>query len=368
MKTFFYSFIMFSSLFLAVCHKKMPIEPGPIYTPLRLDDWDVSTPEQESVDVGVLEQAYREADRLSNIYSLLVIKNGYLIGERYFNGENCWDDNSVASVGKSIVSVLTGIALHENILTDIDQELAYFFPEIDWQSIDPRKSQITIRQILQMRSGYPWEEFSGHIDFLFSRGNYIPLLVTFPLASDPGTEFGYSNFTAHLMGIILARTANVSLMSYAQGKLFDPLGATIAYWSTDSLGYHWGSGCVSLTPRDLAKFGQMVLDDGKNDDVQIVPSDWIEESLKTYSFNTYGRNILTHLRQLDYGYLWWSAKAGDYQVKFAWGHGGQLVALVHELNMVIVTTADDLAGQFGTAAWQKEKAVMELVGKFISRL
>ncbi len=75
--------------------------------------------------------------------------------------------------------------------------------------------------------------------------------------------------------------------------------------------------------------------------------------------------ILSSFDTLDYGYLWWSSKAGSHPFHYAWGHGGQLIVLVHDLNMVVVTSADHLPGQFGDAAWQKEKAVMEIVGEFI---
>lgn len=363
----FYLCFIILVFFLSACSKN-PVDTWG-YTPFRLnDDWPLSTPEEQGVDPDIMQDTYNSAGRLDNIYSLLVVKNGYLIGEAYYNGEDFNDANPTASVTKSVVSALTGIALQENVLTDTDQKMADFFPELDWQNIDPRKSEITIRQILQMRSGYPWEEFSNHLNLLISRYNWIPLLEEIPLSGNPGIQFGYSNLTAHTMAIILSRSAESTLISYAQEKLFDPLGVNIPYWPSDSLGYNYGSGDMAMTPRDLAKFGLLYLNNGLYDDNQIVPADWVAESLESYSFNVYGRRILTYFRGLDYGYLWWASSAGDYEFNFAWGHGGQLVVLIHELNMVIVSTADHLAGQFGDAAWQQEKAVMDLVGEFISRL
>jgi CubicO group peptidase (beta-lactamase class C family) len=339
------------------------------YQPLELNDgWEISTPEKQEVDSDKLKNVYKDAEKLKNIYSLLIVKNGFLIGERYFNGQWPLDARPTVSVTKSIISALTGIAQEENILASLDQKMIEFFPEIGWPNLDPRKSQITIRQILQMRSGYPWEEFTGDIDLLFSRYNWIPLLEEFPLNNDPGTQFGYSNLTAHMMAIILARAANTSLLSFAQTHLFDSLDVEPEFWPTDSLGYHYGSGDIELTPREIAKFGLLYLNNGMVNNSQMIPLEWITESLTPYSFNVYNGKILINFDLLDYGYLWWSSRVGNYQVHFAWGHGGQLIVLIRGLNMVIVSTADHLAGQFGEAAWKKEKAVMELVGRFIATL
>ncbi len=340
------------------------VEPA-LYTPLQLSDWEVSTPAEQGLNPGIVQNLYLNAEQIDHLYSLLIIKNGYLIAEKYFNGMNVYNSNPTASVTKSYLSALTGIALQENILTSLDQKMMEFFPEIDWQNIDPRKSQITIRQILQMRSGYPWEEFSGDIDRLFASSNWIPFIEEFQLSSDPGTQFGYSNFTAHMMSIILERAAGISLFEFANTFLFEPLNAYLRYWPADSLGYYYGSGDMCISPRDMAKFGQLYLNKGLYNGNQIISSDWITQSFQKYSYNTYGRKILTHSGFLDYGYLWWSSRAGLYDYDFAWGHGGQLIVLVDDLNMVIVTTADYLSGQFGNAAWQKEKSVLDLVGEFI---
>jgi CubicO group peptidase (beta-lactamase class C family) len=362
---------------LVVCTTKETEKDEPFsYQPLVLADWNVSTPEAQGLDSGLVLSAYQRALTLTNIYSLLIVKNGYLVAEKYFHGQAHDIANSTASVTKSVVSSLAGLALRENILAGLDQTIVGFFPEVDWPALDPRKSQITIRQMLQMRSGFPWEEFSGHLNELFSSRNWIPFIAEFPLSADPGTQFGYSNLAAHLMGIILARAADMSLSSFAQTRLFDPLNIRPGYWPTDASGYSYGSGDLALTPRDMAKFGLLYLNAGMFNGSQIVPSAWISESLLPSSFNTYKEavspdlngKILSYFDALDYGYLWWSSKAGEHPFHFAWGHGGQLIVLVHDLNMVVVTSANSLPGQFGDTAWQKTKVIMEMVGEFIASI
>jgi CubicO group peptidase (beta-lactamase class C family) len=341
---------------------------SPIYEPLELDDWEVSTPVSEGLDPESVSRLYRKAEGLPNLYSLLIIKNGYLVAEQYFNGQNVRMANPTASVTKSYVSALIGIALREKVLSDVDQKMMEFFPEFAGQYSDPRKDQITLRHMLQMRSGYPWEEFSPYLDTLFSSSNWLPFIVDFPLSSDPGTEFGYSNLTAHVLGVILARASGSSLLSFGRTHLFEPLGVKVGYWPTDASGYYYGSGDISFTPRDMAKFGLLYLNGGDYKGAQLIPVSWVAESLRPYSHNIYSNRLGTYLRQIEYGYLWWSAKAGHYEFDFAWGHGGNLIILVHDLDMVIVATADHLAGQFGDAAWQKERAVIDLVGGFIAAI
>jgi CubicO group peptidase (beta-lactamase class C family) len=363
--------VIFAAVFISITCSDEGLtnsEESALYTPGQSSDWEVSTPAQQGLNPEIVQNLYLNAERIDHLYSLVIVKNGYLIAEKYYNGMNVFDSNPSASVTKSYISALTGIALQENILTSLDQKMMEFFPEIDWQNIDSRKSQITIKQILQMRSGYPWEEFTGDITGLFSRSNWIPFIETFQLSGDPGTQFGYSNMTAHMLAIILSRAANTSLLSFAQEYLFDLIEVNPEFWPADLLGYHYGSGDIQFTPREMAKFGLLYLNNGLYNGNQIIPAEWITESLQKYSYNTYNRKILTHFDLLDYGYLWWSSTAGNHDVDFAWGHGGQLIVLVDDLNMVIVTTADHLPGQFGDAAWQKEKSILDLVGGFIANI
>jgi CubicO group peptidase (beta-lactamase class C family) len=331
------------------------------------DGWQVSGAREQGLDSNKINNLYNEANSLDNLYSLLVIKNGYLISEKYFNGKTVTDASATASVTKSITSALAGIALNEGFIKSTDQKLTEFFPELDWESTDSRKSEITLQQLLQMRSGYPWEESDGYLNKLFTTSAWIPFLIQFPLMHDPGTQFGYSNLTAHIMGIIIARSAKTSLKSFALEYLFDYLDVTIPNWPVDAYGYYFGMGDMYLRPRHMAKFGQLYLNHGNWNNKQVIQSEWITRSLQIYSPTTYSSDIHTHIHQLGYGFLWWSGISGNYHYNFAWGHGGQMIVIIQGLNMVIVTTAAPQPG-FDNSAWQKEKAVMELVGRFIEQL
>ncbi len=360
------SLILILLLAFSSCHKRNEGEYS--YRPIVLDDgWAVSNPTDQGMDSQILDNIFNEAKDLDNIYSLIVVKNGFLIAEKYFNGQMVNDAVSVASVTKSIVSASIGLALEKNLITSTDQKLKEFFSEIDWESTDQRKSEITINQLLQMRSGYPWEEQYRYIDILRSSSDWLPFLKSFPLINDPGAQFGYSNFTAHITGIIVSRSANTSLLSFLRNQLFDGMGISVPFWPKDGLGYYYGSGDIFLTPRSLAKIGQLYLDEGVWDHVRYISSEWISKSLQVYSPTTYGREILSHIQNLGYGYMWWSGTAGNHNIWFAWGHGGQLAVIIKDLNMVVVSTAS-VPPEVNEDAWHKTKVIMELVGKLIEQI
>jgi CubicO group peptidase (beta-lactamase class C family) len=337
------------------------------YTPLPGDDWEVSTPQEQGLDPLLVAELYHNAAELETLYSVLVIKNAHLIAEDYFNGGAVRKKTLVQSVSKSYISALVGIALEEGCLSSMDQKLVDFFPEFADQITDSRKNAITIREMLQMRSGYPDEETDQeYLDALYW-GEYPELIVEFPLVSDPGTRFHYSNLTYSWLAIMLQRVCGNDLKAYAQEHLFHPLDTEVGDWLQDRDGYYIGSGGIHITARDAAKFGQLYLNGGEYEREQIVPADWVQDSLQTYSENAknYGGLIF---KDLGYGYGWWSATVGDYDFNFAWGHGGQFIVLLDDLDMVIVTTADPFFGEHSGNSWAHEKAVFNLVGAFIKSL
>ena len=338
------------------------------YTPRSGGDWKISTPQEQGLDPNLVARLYYNASRLEAVYSVLVFKDGYLIAEHYFNIGSPEQQVNIHSVTKSINSALVGIALKQGYLTSLDQKMIEFFPELKERIKDPRKKEITIRQMLQMRAGYPWEESSAELFDLLFKGFRASTLVDVPLVRDPGTDFEYSNLTAHLLGIIVARASKTDLKSFAQEHLFSPLGIKPGFWQTDWDGNYLGFSDIHLSAGDLAKFGLMYLNNGKFKGQQIVPADWVHDSLQVYSENAWKFRVGRNWRDNGYGYQWWSIRAGDHRYHLAWGHGGEQIALVDELNMVIVLTVDPLHKQHGGKPWKIEKSNLNLVADFIASL
>jgi len=328
----------------------------------------VSTPEAQGLDPMLVAEMYYKAAELETIYSLLVIKNGYLIAEDYFNEGSVDQKDRLQSVTKSYTSALVGIALEQGCLSSVDQKLLDFFPKVAGKITDPRKEQITIRNMLEMRAGYPREETDPALWHGLLSGHYPPLIEEFPLISDPGTRFHYSNLTSNWLGIIVDRACGMNLKAYAEEHLFSPLGVKAGEWGQDAEGHNNGCGDLHLTARDAARFGLLYLNDGVYKGNQVVPADWVHDSLQTYSVNEAFVKKVGHFRDIGYGYQWWSANAGKYHVNFAWGHGGQLIVLVDELDMVIVTTSYPFWLEHNDQSWKNEKAIITMVSEFIDSL
>jgi CubicO group peptidase (beta-lactamase class C family) len=338
------------------------------YTPLPGDDWEVSTPAEQGLDPMLVAEMYYNAAELETIYSLLVIKNGYLIAEDYFNEGSVDQKDRLQSVTKSFTSVLVGIALEQGCLSSVDQKMLNFFPEVAGKITDPRKEQITIRNMLEMRGGYPNEETHQDLWAGLLSGHYPPLIEEFSLVSDPGTRFHYSNLTSNWLGIIVDRTCGMNLKAYADEHLFSPLDVKAGEWGQDAEGHNNGCGDLHLTARDAGKFGLLYLNDGVYKGNQIVPADWVHNSLQTYSVNEAFVKKVGHFRDIGYGYHWWSANAGEHHVNFAWGHGGQLIVLVDEFDMVIVTTSYPFWKEHSDQSWNHEKAIITMVSEFVNSL
>lgn len=345
------------------------------YTPLPGDDWEVSTPAEQGIDPKLVAELYYKADELETIKGLLVVKNGKLIAEGYFNGGSVDEMFDRASATKSFTSALVGIALDQGCLSSVDQKMIDFFPEFAGELDDPRKEQITIQDLLQMRGGYPDEEYTPpYMEILYFSDNWhhIPHLVDFPLTSEPGTEFAYSNLTSHLLGVIVARACDTDLQSFAQQHLFSPINAEVGDWYPDADDYRLGSMGIFVKARDMAKFGSLFLHGGEYQGDQVISASWVMESLQRYSegikrggetSSKYGS-----FRDLGYGYQWWSAKVGNHNFNYAVGHGGNYIILLDDLDMIIITTADPMHGVFGGESWKHEGAINNLVAEFINSL
>jgi len=152
------------------------------YAPQSGGDFAVSTPQAQGVDPLLVARLYYDAEKLETLYGLLVIRNGKLIAEKYFNKGSVSQVSGRMSATKSYTSALVGVALQKGCLKSVDQKMIDFFPEFADKITDPRKKQITIRQMLQMRAGYPWEgRVQKYFSLLFAVNNWqwLPHLVDF---------------------------------------------------------------------------------------------------------------------------------------------------------------------------------------------
>jgi len=343
------------------------------YTPQAGEDWPLSTPAEQGLDPAQVAELYLDAAALEKLLGLLVIRHDKLVAEDYFNGWSMAQKARLQSVTKSFTSALVGIALAEGQLSGVEQKMLDFFPALADQVTDPRKREITLQQLLQMRAGYPWEESDPGLFEILYAGFRPAYLVEFPLSHDPGTTFQYSNLSSHLLGIIVARATGEDLRAYAGPRLFAPLEIEPGQWIQDWEGYYNGHADLHLSAREAARFGLLYLREGEYQGQRILPAGWVRASLKNYSDAVDSGGIEAsrvgrYFREVGYGYQWWSARVGAHRFNLAWGHGGQFIILLDELEMLIVVISDPLFGEHNDAAWGHEQANLNLVGKYIQSL
>jgi len=322
------------------------------------DSWRTSSPEQQGLDSAILQGAWEAAGDLGYVNSLLVFRNGYLVREWYFNGYDRHDPHLVQSVSKSFLSALVGVAFSEGYLDSLDQPVIEFFPEIDTPDLDERKRSITIGHLLTMRAGFQ----SDHAVFfdVYDSDDWVRQTWDLPLFFPPGQGFMYNTFEPHLLSVIITRTTGVSSYEYAQSALFEPLGVRCHGWEQDPQNYFFGGSGMWFTPRDMARLGYLYLRGGSLRD-QIVPPDWVEQSLVDYQ----GANHWEwgELKELGYGFLWWLGQIDGYEVFTALGHGGQFILCVPELEMIVVTIC------FSDVDWEaadrQERSILSVVAQHI---
>jgi CubicO group peptidase (beta-lactamase class C family) len=338
------------------------------YAPGTVEGWTVSTPAEHGLDPDAVAELYWRAGQLETIRNLLIIKDGEMVALREFPFGGQRRQQNVQSVTKSYMGALVGIAIEQGCLPGVDTPMMTYFPELVDQIRDPRKDDITVRQLLQMRAGYPWEEASTQgVELLY--GGFRPSnLIDLPLVRDPGTGWDYSNLSSHLLAIIVARACGEDLMDFAQEHLFDPLGSTPLKWTQDWEGYRLGYTELFVSALEMARFGQLYLDGGRYQGQQVVPEAWIEDSWQPYTEGAWYYKVGDNFDRTAYGYQWWIIDAGPHTYRLAWGHGGQQIAVLPELDMVVVLNADPLYRQSGDGPWGLEKANLNLVADFIAGL
>ena len=313
-----------------------PVQADPEYWPTQ--EWRASSPEGQGMDSDRLAQMFEhiQAQKL-DLHSLLVVRNGYLVAEAYFDPYNSHVRHYAASLTKSVVGALVGIAIDQGKIQSVDQKVLDFFPGRRVANLDARKQAMTLEHLLALSSGLDLPDFTPQPQMEQSSG-WVQFALDLPMAAQPGARFAYGNEPVHLLSAILQKTTGEETRLFANRFLFDPLGIPPAMpgdWSVDPQGYTTGGIGLYLAPRDLAKFAYLYLNEGKWDGQQVVPAGWVKELLTGHT--AVGKDKTYANQERQYGYLWSVFPEQHYFAAF--GMGGQHLYLLPEQNMVVVFTA-----------------------------
>jgi CubicO group peptidase (beta-lactamase class C family) len=293
--------------------------------------WRATCPASAHVDAAALRAALDEAPRaLKNVRSVLVIRHGWVVGERYYGGASATTLFEMRSVTKSFVAALFGAALRERLIDSTGETLFDALPGDFLTFDDTRKRAITLRHLLSMRAGWSPDSATPALE------PRAAALIARRLARSPGEQWQYDDGTYHTLSAVVDHAVGGKLFEYATTRLFQPLGMAIpaTRWPADEQGVPFGSGGMTLTAREMAKLGFLYLHDGEWDGRRILAAGWVDSSWAARSTVGGGDS------PLNYGYGWWGFREGGHDFHFALGWGGQFIAVAPDLDLIVVVTAN----------------------------
>jgi CubicO group peptidase (beta-lactamase class C family) len=307
-------------------------EDNPTYTD-PVDDsasWTISTPEAQGMDSSGLEGASTALADLPYTSSFLVIRRDALVFERYYHGSARNQSNNVHSASKSIWGAAIGIAVDQGRIPGVDATIASTLPSRYVAVMSPETRTVKVRDLLTMTSGSRWHEDTTETE-IEQTPDWVAATLGLPRAAAPGTLFNYSTGDTHLSSAVLASATRTTACEFIHQHLLAPMGIVAEHWGRDPQGYFSGGYNFYVTPRELAKFGLLYLHNGRWQDKQLVPSDWVSASMT---------NQVDAGAPYSYGYDFWLRDIAGHHVAMAWGFGGQMIYIIKDLELVVVMTTN----------------------------
>lgn len=338
-------------------------------------DWPLASPESAGLNrqqLAKLTQALR-SNEIANVHAVLIEHRGSLVYEEYFTGaDERWDDpigfvrfdentlHDLRSITKSVTSLLLGIALKRNYQSKLQRPLVSYFPDRS-EKIGANVDRITLQDALTMRAGLKWKEqgvpFSQNDELrMYDEVDPIGMVLARPVVETPGTTWNYNGGLTQVLAGVIRREKSQPIDEFAEEALFERLGIEHYEWLGSP---NWraeqsasAASGLRLRPRDLAKIGSLMLNQGKWRGNQIVPREWIDMSAE--------RQIASVPFFPDdafgYGFMWYVGEIADHKVVSAIGNGEQLLFILPEDNLAITM----LAGNYNN--WNPERPLAVLTG------
>lgn len=301
-----------------------------------------------------LEKALVENESVA----FVLLKNDSVIAEKYWNHSDTSISGSF-SMAKTIVGILTGVALREGQIKSLDQPVADFLPFFKGNG----KEKVTFRHLLSMSGGTDWDE-SYNSPLSITTEAYFgedlqKTIEKINVKDEPGKVFRYKSGETQLLGAALTKAIGMSLSKYAEEKLWKPMHATKpALWSLDRKdGIEKCYCCFNATARDFARFGLLYLHKGNWQGTQIVDTAFVEESTHPAPLLDEEGKPLDH-----YGFKWWMITEGNERIFYMRGILGQYVAVIPERHLVFVRlghVAGSKAGPHRTDFLQYLRAILK---------
>lgn len=306
------------------------------------------------------------------IHSVLVLKGNKELYAQYFNGFTADSLHDSRSSFKSVASLLIGIAIDKGFIKDVNQKVYDFFPEYKpFNNWDTRKSEMTIKDLLEMKSGFDCEEFNDNKDCenaMSESNDWVKFSLNLPMKVAPGHLWAYTSVNPMIISGIISKAAKMSVLEFSKKYLFDPLKISKYKWTVDPAGHAMTAGSFYILPSDMLKLGKLVRDKGLWNGKRVISASWIKEStaaltpIPYFSYMQISKSTVGIPRPSYYGYYWYreqlKTKHFQEEMLFASGNGGQYIFIIDRLKLVVVFTQ----GNYNT--WRAKQA-FDLMVKYI---
>jgi len=308
-------------------------------------EWLVGPATEHGFDETRLRAAIESARQDEMMRAVLIVQDGFLVVEEYFHDGAPDQSTEVWSVTKSVVSAMIGIALQQGYIESIDEPMTRYLPE------HPEFGDLKIRHVLTHTTGLEWTEEGDEFVAWLASSDPVANAVRRERLHEPGEELLYSSGNSHFLSALILSATGTTPGDYARTHIFEPLGINFALvseppsdvswdgflertpytWKQVSNGIELGAFGLSLTARDMARFGYLFLNKGRWDGKEIVNKDWVIEST---------RDHVRRSENFGFGYHWVVSRRGGHLAFNADGWGGQIICVVPSLDMIVVLKSD----------------------------
>lgn len=304
------------------------------------DLWRVSSLQEQDMNVQRIESLISRIEDGSGVYSLLIIRNGYLVYENYRQGKDEDSLMHIFSCTKSFTSALIGIAIREGYIGSIDDTILPYFSNWTIENIDERKESLTIRHFLTMTTGLDWNEHNisytrpeNIVNRMLASSNPAKFVLDLRMVEDPGNVHVYSTGASQVLAALIREVTGMKPSSFAQEHLFGPLSFSDNAWAVARVDTNIGGSQLYIRSRDMARFGYLYLRNGSWNDEQIIPDTYVHES-KSPAVSTNW--------EFDYGLHWWVDEVYGYFCALGSQGQGIFVDPKYDLLMIVSGSSDSI--------------------------
>ena len=319
------------------------------------DGWRVGEASQVGMNAELLKDLFNaiKRDDFKDIDGIVIAKSGQLVFEAYFHGYSRDKRHDLRSATKSLTSALIGIAVDREhvagVAAPVYPALEAYAPFDRWSA---QKEDIAAGHLLTMTPGWDCDDANsaspGQEDKMYEEDDWVRFMLDLPMKNTPGAVYAYCTGGAVVLGELLKAASGMPVDDFAERYLFTPLGITNYNWEYTPVGQVDTGGHIWMTPRDMAKVGQLFLQRGSWDGEQIISSGWVDEST---SLQLMGGDS-------EFGYLWWretrDVNGRSFTIHSASGNGGQRIFVVPSADLVVTLTGS----HYNTPLWVQPGQIM----------